>query len=212
MGANMKLQISFDLTDLDAAIETARQVVDQCDIIEIGTVLLYKHGIEAVTRFREAFEKKTILVDTKLIDCAEPIIEIMGDAGADWITVLAGATKSAIHSMCKEASKHNLKVQLDLSDASSKAQSAMEAKNLGADSLVFHQPYDEEAALIFLDKWQMVKGNASLPISISAHINKDSFAHIIALKPSGIIIGRAITEAEDPAAQAAHYYDVISKD
>lgn len=208
----MKLQISFDLTDLDKAINIAQQVVDQCDIIEIGTILLYTHGIEAVRRFRQTFAKKTLLVDTKLIDCAEPIIEVMADAGVDWITVLAGATQNAIHTMCKEANKHNLKVQLDLSDASSKAQSAMEAQHLGAHALVFHQPYSEEAALTFLDTWQMIKGNASLPIYISAHIDRNSFEHIVGLKPSGIIIGRSIIQSKEPAQIAKHYYDVISKD
>ena len=118
MGVNMKLQISFDLTDLDKAIEIATQVIDQCDTLEIGTILLYKYGLEAVKRFRSSFEKKTLLVDTKLIDCSESIIACMADAGADWITVMAGSDKNAIHAMCKEAHKHNLKVMLDLSDAS----------------------------------------------------------------------------------------------
>ncbi|MEX0849645.1 MAG: orotidine 5'-phosphate decarboxylase / HUMPS family protein [Candidatus Dependentiae bacterium] len=208
----MKLQISFDLTDLDKAIDIATQVVDQCDTIEIGTILLYTYGLDAVKRFRTTFAKKTLLVDTKLIDCAEPIIEPIADAGADWITVMAGSDKNAIHSMCKEAHKHNLKVMLDLSDASSRAQSAMEAKNLGADALIFHHIYDDDAALIFLDKWQMIKGNASLPIYISAHINQSSFNQMVGLNPNGLIIGRSIVNAEDPKEEAQYYYNILLKD
>ncbi len=208
----MKLQISFNLTDLDKALEIATDVVDYCDIVEIDTMLLYAYGLEAVRRFRQEFPKKTLLVDTKLTDGQEAIIDHLAHAGVDWITVLAGATKEAIHTLCKEAAKYNVKVMLDLLDASTKAQSAMEAKHLGADALLFHQTYTQESSLIFLDTWEMVKGNASLPIFISARINRDNFERIVSLNPYGVVIGRSIVESEDPAQEAQYYYGVLSKD
>lgn len=208
----MKLQISFNLTDLDKALEIATAVVDYCDIFEIDTLLLYACGLEAVRRFRQAFPKKTLLVDTKLTDGQEAIIDHLAHAGVDWITVLAGSTKEAIHTLCKEANKYNVKVLLDLLDASTQAQSAMEAKHLGADALLFHQTYTQESSLIFLDNWEMVKGNASLPIFISARIDRDNFERIVSLNPYGVVIGRSIMEAEDPAQEAQYYYGVLSKD
>ena len=208
----MKLQISFNLTDLNKALAIATDVVDYCDILEIDTVLLYAYGLEAVRKFRERFPKKTLLVDTKLTDGQEMIIDHLAHAGADWITVLSGSTKEAIHTLCKEANKYNVKVMLDLVDASTKAQSAMEAKHLGAHALLFHQTYTQESSLIFLDTWEMVKGNASLPIFISARINRDNFERIVSLNPHGVVIGRSIVESEDPAQEAQHYYEVLSKD
>jgi 3-keto-L-gulonate-6-phosphate decarboxylase len=208
----MKLQISFDLTDLDKAIEIAQSVVNQCDIFEISTILLCKYGIQAVTRFRNTFPHKPLIVDTKLVDSAEPIIPMIAQAGANWITVLAGSTQETIHALCKEASKHNLKVLLDLVDSSYKGQSAMEAKNLGADALLFHQPYSPATSLTFIDTWEMVKGNASLPIFISAEINRENVNRIMLLKPQTLIIGRSIVQATDPAQEAQFYYDLIVKD
>lgn len=212
VGVNMKLQISFDVTDLDKAIEIAESVVNQCDIFEISTILLYKYGIEAVTRFRTAFPHKTLVVDTKLVDSSEPIIPMIAQAGANWITILAGSTQETIHALCKEASKHNLKVLLDLVDSSYKGQSAMEAKNLGADALLFHQPYSPATSLTFIDTWEMVKGNASLPIFISADINRENVNRIMLLKPQTLIIGKSIVLAADPAQEAQFYYDLINKD
>lgn len=208
----MKLQISFDFTNVDQAIDVAKQVVDACDIIEIDTMLLQACGAESVRAMRAAFEKKTILVDTKLVDCAESILSVLAEAGADWITVLAGSSQEGIRAICREAQKHNLKVLLDLIDASSKEQSALEAKSLGAHALLFHHTYDVDSSLIFLDKWQMIKENASLPLFISAHINRHNFEQIVNLKPAGIVVGKSVTRADDPALEARYFYGVTSKD
>ncbi len=64
----MKLQISFDLIDLDKAIAIGEQVAQYADIIEVGTILIYHHGTLAIERFKEAFPDKTILADTKIVD------------------------------------------------------------------------------------------------------------------------------------------------
>ena len=207
----MKLQIAFDLVDLEQALTIAKQVEPYCDIFEIGTDLLYTHGLEAVKQFRATFAKKKLLVDTKVIDRAEPIVELAAHAGADWITTMGGTRNEVIHSVCKEANKHNLKVLIDMLDAASPGQTAMEAKNLGAHALLFHQPYNEENSLIFLDKWQMVKSNASLPLFISARIDRTNIEPIVALNPHALVIGRSIVHAEDPAAEAQFYYEITSR-
>ena len=64
----MKLQISFDFTDLNRALEIAAQIHDYADILEIGTLLVYANGITAVEQFRKAFPEKVLLTDTKIID------------------------------------------------------------------------------------------------------------------------------------------------
>lgn len=207
----MKLQISCDFTDLDEAVRLVNEVEPYCDIVEIGTTLLYSQGVQAVRAFRKKLGEKTLLVDTKLLDRAQPTVELMAHAGADWITVMAGTPKEVIHTICKEAAKHKLKVLLDLLDASSAAQMALEAKNLGAHALLFHQAYDANASLVFLDTWQMVKENASLPLFVSAHINRDNLEQIMAFNPYGIIVGNTIFEHADPAGEAAYYYGFTSK-
>jgi 3-hexulose-6-phosphate synthase len=207
----MKLQIAFDITDLDKAIELAKKVEDQSDILEIGTLLIYKNGIKAIERFREEFPKKTLLADTKIIDRGKEAVATMASAGADWITVMAGTGKEVIHSASTMAHQCNVKVMLDLVDSSSLGQSALDAKNLGADALLFHQAYDEKDALILLDKWEMVRGNTQLPIFVSAKITRSTIFNIINIKPDGIIIGKSIIDSDDPAGEAQFFYDLARK-
>jgi 3-hexulose-6-phosphate synthase len=207
----MKLQIAFDVTDLDSAIDLAKKVAEQSDILEIGTLLIYKHGVAAIERFREAFPKHTLLADVKIIDRGKEVVAIMASAGADWITVMAGTGKEVIHSASTMAHQCNMKVMLDLVDASSLGQSALEAKNLGADALLFHQAYDEKDALILLDKWEMVRGNTQLPIFVSAKINRSTIFNILNIKPDGIVVGKSIIDADDPEQEAAFFYDLCNK-
>lgn len=207
----MKLQIAFDVTDLDSAIDLAKKVAEQSDILEIGTLLIYKHGVAAIERFREVFPKHTLLADTKIIDRGKEAAATMASAGADWITVMAGTGKEVIHSASTMAHQCNMKVMLDLVDASSLGQSALEAKNLGADALLFHQAYDEKDALILLDKWEMVRGNTQLPIFVSAKINRSTIFNILNIKPDGIVVGKSIIDADDPEQEAAFFYDLCNR-
>lgn len=207
----MKLQISFDLIDLDKAIAIGSEVAQYADIIEIGTILIYRHGIAAIERFKNTFPEKIILADTKIVDRGKEIAELFAQSGADWITVMAGTSQHVIHATTTAAHNANMKVMLDLIDSSTVGQSALEAKNLGADALLFHQPYSETESLLFLDKWDMIKGNTQLPIFVSAKINRNNVDKIVALRPDVIIVGLSITEAEDSAQEARYFADLVSR-
>lgn len=207
----MKLQISFDLIDLDKAIAIGSEVAQYADIIEVGTILIYQHGITAIKRFKNAFPDKTIFADTKIVDRGKEVAELFADAGADWITVMAGTSHHVIHATTTAAHNANMKVMLDLIDSNTVGQSALEAKNLGADALLFHQPYSEAESLVFLDKWDMIKGNTHLPIFVSAKINRNNVDKIIALRPDVMIVGLSITDAEYAAQEAQYFAELVQK-
>lgn len=200
----MKLQISFDITDLDQAITIAQQIAPFADIIEVGSLLILNHGTHAVKTFRNALPNSVILADTKIVDRGKDATTLFAKAGANWVTVMGGTNKNIIHAACTNAHALNAKVMLDLIDVESVGQIAMEAKNLGVDALLFHEPYEEET-LTFLDRWEMVHGNTDLPIFISNNIKRDNIHKIIAIKPDGIVIGKSITDATDPVAEAQFF-------
>ena len=207
----MKLQISLDLPDLDNALSIATQVTDHCDVLEIGKVLIYKYGLQAVKTFKEKFPNKTLLADTKILDRGKLNASVFAQSHADWISVMAGTTNTVIHAACTAAKENGIKVMLDLLDANSLGQSALEAQNLGIDALLFHSPHDEKDELMFLDDWDMVSGNTDLPIFISANIHRENVEHILKLKPAGIVVGTSIATAKDPKAEAEFFYNLLKK-
>lgn len=205
----MKLQIAFDLTDLDKALNIAKSVEKYCDFFEIGTLLLFKHGEKSITEFKKEFPNKPLFVDAKIVDRSSELINFLAQAGADWITILAGAGRSTIHSACSLAHNLGKKVMLDLADASSPGQAALEAKSLGVDALLYHKSQDEE--IEFIDRWEMIKGNTSLPVFISSNLTRDNIAEFLTVGASTVIVSSSITKAANPEEEAAYYSSVIKQ-
>ena len=59
------LQIALDNSVLSDAISSIRQVGDEVDIIEAGTILCLAEGMEAVRCLRAMYPNKIILANTK---------------------------------------------------------------------------------------------------------------------------------------------------
>ena len=203
----MKFQISFDGLSLEENLATARQVAQYSDMLEIGTLPILKDGIAAIEVFRKEFPNHTLFADTKIVDRGRDVAGLFAQAGADWISVMGGTGNEVIHGVCAKAHDLGKKVMLDILDVSSVAQAALDSRILGVDAIIFHQPFDKGESLVFLEEWNMVRGNTTLPIFVSAKIGRQNIDQILALKPDGVVIGRAITHADDPAAEAQFFYD-----
>ena len=206
----MKFQIAFDLTDLDKALSIAQDIEKYVDVLEVGTLLIYKYGETAIKSFREQFPQKTILADAKIVDHSKDAAQIFLTAGADWITVLAGANKNVIHTASTIAHELGKKVMLDLVDSISIGQSALEAKSLGVDALLYHKPITEDSQLIFSERWEMVRGNTQLPIYITANISRENIVDILSIGAYGAVISKAIVNSQNPVEEAIYFSGILS--
>lgn len=205
----MKLQVSFDMIDLNKAIDIASIIKPYVDILEVGSPLIYKEGVKAIEEFKKKFPKKEIFADAKLVDRVENTIKIFANAGTNYISILAGTSNSTIQNASKMAHSNNIKIALDFVDAYSMGQSAMDAKALDIDLIIFHGPHESTKLTELLEEWENVRGNTTLPIFISGGITKNNINKVISLKPQGIIIGRAITQADNPAKEAEDFKSLI---
>src|SRR4029077_16640523 len=120
--------------DLDKSLALATDIQQHIDIIEVGSLLLYKYGEQAIEKFRETFPQKIILANVRIADRGKEAAKIALQAGADWVTVVRGQSRNVIHTVCTTAHDLGKKVMLDLIDASSLGQSALEAQSLGVDA------------------------------------------------------------------------------
>ncbi|KKP22583.1 MAG: 3-hexulose-6-phosphate synthase [candidate division TM6 bacterium GW2011_GWF2_28_16] len=205
----MKLQVSFDINDLENAIFIAKQVYKFADILEVGSTLINKYGLESVKRFKKEFPEKTIYADVKLIDRIEDTIIDYAAIGANYISVLAGTTNNIIHTATQIAHENKCKIALDLVDSHSLGQSAMDSKALDIDAIIFHGPHEAENLDILLEEWENVSGNTDTPIFISG-ITKENINKIISLDPAGIIIGTEITHSNNPAKEAEFFKNLLN--
>ncbi len=195
----MELYISFDLPDIDQALKIAHQVEPYASGFDIGSLLLYKYGVQAIEQFKEQFKAKIINVDAKLVIHGKETVALLAHAGADWITVMGGTRKEVIHAACTQAHNMSKRILLDVSNASSYGQTALDAQSLGVDALLLRTMYDTNEQLLFKDQWTMIRGNTPLPIYLTGKISLENIENIREIQPNGVFVGRAITQAENPA-------------
>lgn len=205
----MKLQIAFDIDNLEKCIKIAHKVDKFCDQFEISSLLLYKYGIHAIQEFRRNFPEKEIIAETHIVERGKDITNLCLDAGANGVTVMAGAQRQVIHNVSTAAGSQKL-VMLDLSDTTMLGQAAMDAKTLGVDAILFYQSKESRESDNTTEHWDIVRGNTELPIYIASHVDRDSIHQILLLQPDGIIISKAIIESENPEKEAKYFYELIN--
>lgn len=206
----MKMQISYDFTNLSQAIEIAKKTAQFADIIEIGTLLILAEGVNAIKEFKGTFPDKPLLTDVKLVDRVSEAIPLLIDAESSYVTVLYGTSNKVIKKATNLAHNLNAKIVLDLIDPDTMAQGASQAKSLDVDHVLFHFPHETDDTSSNIENWELIKGNTDLPIFISGRMNRECINEIVALKPQGIVVGHAITKAEDPEAEARYFKELIT--
>lgn len=84
----MKLQLALDELTLPEALVFIDKVVDDVDIIEVGTPFLIREGVNAIKAIKEKYPHKEVLADAKIMDGGHFESQLLFDAGADYVTVL----------------------------------------------------------------------------------------------------------------------------
>ncbi len=206
----IKLHFTYNIGDLAQAIKLAEQTADSADIIGVGSLLLFKEGVQAVKAFKHAFPNKQIFAETKMVDKTEEAITMMAQAGASYVSVLAGTFNTSIKKAVATAHRFEIKLALDLLDAPCLGQAAMDATNLGVDMLILHHaPHMEDSSDID-SIWHNVRDNTNLPIFITGKVDLSNVEQVASLKPQGIMIGSPVTRAESPLKAAQDFRALLS--
>ncbi len=206
----MKLQIVLDALDLEKCLEMGKSLENYADSFEIRSSLLLKYGIEVIEKFKLTFPHKELFVETQIVSNAQDIVPMCIQAGADWVSVMAGTTQEMIHGVSILTSQKNKFVALDLLDTGSMGQAALNAKQLGVNALLYHNVYaHQDEASFATEEWDDLRGNTKLPIYITSNINRNNIDFIISLNPDVIVIGKNITMAANPVEEAEFYFNTI---
>ncbi|MGR5471194.1 orotidine 5'-phosphate decarboxylase / HUMPS family protein, partial [Vibrio astriarenae] len=81
--------MALDATDIQTALVSVEKVADKLDVIEVGTILAFAHGVDSVRVVREKYPNHTIVCDMKITDASAILTRLAMEAGANWVTVSA---------------------------------------------------------------------------------------------------------------------------
>ena len=115
----MLLQIAFDKPEHLALLP---QMKAFADIIEIGTPVLKRFGVSAITTARELCPDIMVLADTKTVDGGQFEADMVFGAGAAFMTVLSCASRATHEVVGKRAAAFGATVIVDTITKSGKAE------------------------------------------------------------------------------------------
>ncbi|MCY3979223.1 MAG: orotidine 5'-phosphate decarboxylase [Chloroflexi bacterium] len=205
-----QLQIALD-GDLNSALETLSAVHPYVDIAEVGTPLVFREGMNALRRIREARPQLTLVADLKIMDAGRAEADIAFRAGAEVVTVMAVAADSTIAGALESARTRGKRVMVDMMQVAEPRARAMELVELGCDLLCLHTAHDQQAALgsPFTLLAELREALPATGLAIAGGVKLPALTQILPLKPKVIIVGAAITAAADPRASAKQFHERI---
>ncbi|OAT51536.1 3-keto-L-gulonate-6-phosphate decarboxylase UlaD [Providencia heimbachae] len=189
------IQIALDQTNLNDAIEVANNVESFVDIIEIGTILAFAEGMNAVTTLRKDHPSHIIVCDMKTTDGGAILSRMAFEAGADWITVSAAAHIATIAACKKIADEFNREIQIELY-GNWTLDDAKKWVNLGIKQAIYHRSRDAELAGVGWGSDDLTKmhqlSDLGLELSITGGIVPEDIHLFEGIKAKAFIAGRAL--------------------
>ena len=205
-----QLQLALD-GDLASALEILSAAHPYIDIVEVGTPLVYREGMVAVRRIRALYPQLTLAADLKIMDAGEAEADIAFSAGADIVTAMAAAADATIAGALDSARAHGKRLMVDMMQVDHTTARARELAEMGCDLLCLHTAHDQQA-LLGSPFPQLAALREALPttdLAIAGGVNLHALEQILPLKPQVIIVGSAITGADDPRASAKAFHERI---
>jgi 3-hexulose-6-phosphate synthase len=208
----MKLQLALDLVDLTAAKSILDEVKDLIQIVEIGTPLIIKEGIRAVTEIKQTYPFLDVLADVKIMDAGDYEARLIYDAGADIVTVLVAAASVTIQNVVKTARASQKKVMVDMIAVEHLEQRVTQIDQLDVDYICVHIGTDVQAQgkspLNELQRVSPIIRNAK--VAVAGGITTETLPCILPCQPEIIIVGGAVTTKSDKRQAVLELTKVLS--
>ena len=210
-----QLQIALDTFDMPSALRPLNASISQVDVIECGTVLIIAEGLRAVREIRALYPNKTILADVRIAEAGAVISRACFEAGASWVSVVAGASMTTVEQVVKVAQEFGGEVQIELGETYDPEQ-AREWRRLGATQVIVHRSRDAEAAGKLTwgedDKDRIRQlHQMGFKVTVTGGVTAKDLPFFQGVPVGVVISGRGIVKADDPLAAATELRETIGR-
>ena len=196
------LQLALDFVDLPRALKVAEEAVaGGADWLEAGTPLIKSEGLQAVRELRSRWPHLTIVADMKTMDAGRTEVEYAAKAGARVIGVLGAASDATISECAEAARNYGAEIIVDMIQVEDVVGRAIAVEKMGAHYIGIHMAIDEQMqGRSPLETLRAVAAAVSIPVAVAGGINSETAAQAIEAGASIVVVGGAITKANDATA------------
>ena len=194
------LQVAIDRAESFAVIAQMRGVAD---ILEIGTPLLKRFGVGAIATARELCPETPIFADTKTVDAGDLEAEMVLGAGAQLMTVLSSTSAATHAAVGRTAARFGALVVVDTITELGKPE-LLPAGVTFPETFAYvgvHSPTDARLAgdrsTAHIDAVSDMR-RRGFRVALAGGLGPQSLDAILEAEPEIVIVGSAITGADDP--------------
>lgn len=211
------LQVAIDIPDIEFVKKVLKQL-PQSDhlIIEAGTPLIKRYGLNVVSQIREARPNAFIVADLKTLDTGNLEARMVADATADAVVISGLAPVSTIEKAIKEAKKTGIYAYIDMLNVNDPVKLLKEL-SVKPDVIELHRAIDaEDSAHAWGSIPEMKKIHPKLLVAVAGGIGKleEGAARVTDATDAGadiMVVGRAITKAKDVRSVAEIFLEEMHK-
>lgn len=204
----MKIQLAVDRVSIDKAKSIIKEAEPYVEIIEVGTALIKDFGMNSISEIKSSFPDKTILADIKTIDEGAYEFKAAFLNGADIATVMGAASLDTISDCYQVAYELNKTMMIDLLEVDD--EKIHQLKKFRDAIFCVHLASDKrEGNLDTLLKSFKEKFPEISNIAVAGGVSLDNIREIKEAAVEIVIIGEAITKADDISKSAKEFREMI---
>lgn len=195
------LQIALDNPNLEGAKKIINDLPESDRIIlEVGTPLLKKYGVNVIRDLRKVAKDMFIVADLKTLDVGKVEVDMAFEETADAVVVAGLATPETIDKFIKEAKRLGIYAIMDLMNIDDPIGKLRALKKL-PDVAILHRAIDAEKTC--KTRWEIIKEmrktfpGQKLLVAVAGGITPHSAPEALANGADIIIVGRYITQSKD---------------
>ncbi|MGJ9382675.1 3-hexulose-6-phosphate synthase [Salipaludibacillus sp. CF4.18] len=194
----MKLQLALDRLERKECFDLLEETKASVDWIEVGTGVIKEYGMAIVREIKVSYPSHTIVADMKTCDAGKHEAKQAFEAGADIVTVMAFSADQTIKDTLNVAQQYNKRIMIDLLGITDKKR-IVELENLGVDLVSLHFGKDmQQEKEMSTNLFELVNEASNFEVAVAGGINEHSLPDIVKHNPNIVIVGSAITSADNP--------------
>ena len=206
------LQVAFDNPNLEF-VQSAISQIPKSDhvIIEAGTPLIKRYGMDVISKIREVRPDAFIVADLKTLDTGNLEARMVADAAGDAIVVSALAPISTIDKLIEEAHKTGIYAVMDTLNQHDPI-SVLKQLKVMPDVIELHRGIDIEGTEHAWGNIAEIKKIAPKTlVAVAGGVRLDKVPVALGQGADILVVGRAITNAKDVREVAEQFINSLNK-
>ena len=207
------LQIAMDIISLDELDKLLTNIPkDNRILLEAGTPLIKKFGISVLERMRVHHPDSYIIADMKTLDVGWLEVIIAAEARGNAVAVSGLASIDTVESCLEEGKKRDVDIILDCMNVSD-PKLLLDSLSRTPEIVLFHRGIDQEKNMDH--PWDLIQDlKQTYPdslIAVAGGLNIDTSQRALKNGANIIVVGRAITTAEDVIETANSFLTLLNQ-